>query len=37
MDSSRIVVYERALEEWNTNSIGDMYADYTRLEEYAKE
>ena len=36
MDSSRIVVYERALEEWNTNSIGDMYADYTRLEEYAK-
>ncbi len=36
MDSSRIVVYERALEEWNTNAIGDMYADYTRLEKYAK-
>ena len=36
MDSSRIVVYERALEEWNTNTIGDMYADYTRLEKYAK-
>jgi beta-galactosidase len=36
MDSSRIVVYERALEEWNTNSIGDMYADYKRLENYAK-
>ena len=36
MDSSRMVVYERALEEWNTNTIGDMYADYTRLEKYAK-
>ena len=36
MDSSRIVVYERALEEWNTNTIGDMYADYNRLEKYAK-
>ena len=36
MDSSRIVVYERALEEWNTNTIGEMYANYTRLEKYAK-
>ena len=36
MDSSRIVVYERALEEWNTNTIGEMYADYTKLEKYAK-
>ena len=36
MDSSRIVVYERALEEWNTNTIGEMYTDYTKLEKYAK-
>ncbi|GIR58051.1 MAG: hypothetical protein CM15mP65_06320 [Crocinitomicaceae bacterium] len=36
IDNTRPIVYERALEEWNTNTIGDMYADYAVIEKYAK-
>ena len=36
IDDTRPIVYERALEEWNTNTIGDMYADYAVIEKYAK-
>ena len=37
MDSTRIVVYERSLENWNTDVVGLMYADYSELENYAKD
>ena len=36
IDNTRPIVYERALEEWNTNTIGDMYADYAVIEKYVK-
>jgi len=36
LDPSRFVHYERALEEWNTDVIGIMYASYDDLERYAK-
>ena len=29
MDSTRIVVYERSLENWNTDVVGLMYTDYS--------
>ncbi|MDA1336452.1 MAG: DUF4981 domain-containing protein [Bacteroidetes bacterium] len=34
-DSTRFVAYERAVHEWNTDIIGDMYAPYDALESYA--
>ena len=34
-DSTRYVAYERAVHEWNTDIIGDMYAHYDELERYA--
>ena len=34
-DSTRFVAYERAVHEWNTDIIGDMYAHYKTLEQYA--
>lgn len=34
-DSTRFVAYERAVHEWNTDIIGDMYAHYDALERYA--
>lgn len=34
-DSTRFVAYERAVHEWNTDIIGDMYAEYDALEAYA--
>ncbi len=34
-DSTRFVAYERAMHEWNTDIIGDMYAPYDALERYA--
>lgn len=34
-DSTRFVAYERAVHEWNTDIIGDMYAHYNTLEQYA--
>ena len=34
-DSTRFVAYERAVHEWNTDIIGDMYAHYDALEQYA--
>ncbi len=34
-DSTRFVAYERAVHEWNTDIIGDMYAHYDVLERYA--
>lgn len=34
-DSTRYVAYERAIHEWNTDIIGDMYADYDALKRYA--
>ena len=37
MDSTRIVVYERSLENWNTDVVGLMHADYSELENYAKD
>lgn len=36
-DSTRFVAYERAVHEWNTDIIGDMYAHYDALEAYAKD
>ncbi|MCG9972553.1 glycoside hydrolase family 2 TIM barrel-domain containing protein [Christiangramia crocea] len=35
LDSTRVVVYERANSEWNTDIIGKMYANYNILEKYA--
>jgi beta-galactosidase len=37
IDSSRPVHYERALDEWNTDIIGKMYANYKTIEKYAKD
>ena len=37
MDSTRIVVYERSVLDWNTDVVGLMYADYNYLEKYAKD
>jgi len=37
LDATRLVHYERALEEWNTDIVGHMYADYKRVEKYAKD
>ena len=37
MDSTRIVVYERSLLEWNTDVVGLMYADYKYIENYAND
>ncbi|MCA0932506.1 DUF4981 domain-containing protein [Lutimonas saemankumensis] len=37
LDPTRFVHYERALEEWNTDVIGHMYASYDHLEKYAKD
>lgn len=37
LDSTRIVIYERALYEWNTDVIGKMYAHYDEIEKYAKD
>ena len=37
LDPTRFVHYERALEEWNTDVIGKMYASYDDLEKYAKD
>lgn len=34
-DRTRYVAYERAVHEWNTDIIGDMYAHYDALEQYA--
>ena len=36
MDSTRIVVYERSVLDWNTDVVGLMYADYDYLERYAQ-
>ena len=36
MDSTRIVVYERSVLDWNTDVVGLMYADYDYLEKYAQ-
>ena len=36
MDSTRIVVYERSVLDWNTDVVGLMYADYNYLERYAQ-
>ena len=36
LDSTRPVHYERALEEWNTDIVGHMYASYEKVEKYAK-
>ncbi|MDC2982233.1 DUF4981 domain-containing protein [Bacteroidota bacterium] len=36
MDSTRIVVYERSVLDWNTDIVGLMYADYDYLEKYAQ-
>ncbi|WP_438988676.1 glycoside hydrolase family 2 TIM barrel-domain containing protein [Polaribacter sp.] len=37
LDATRLVHYERALEEWNTDIVGHMYADYEQIETYAKD
>ena len=37
MDSTRIVVYERSVLDWNTDVVGLMYAGYNYLEKYAKD
>ena len=36
-DPTRYVAYERAVHEWNTDIIGDMYAEYKTIEAYAQD
>tara|TARA_R110002049_G_scaffold45604_2_gene132936 strand:+ start:50433 stop:53609 length:3177 start_codon:yes stop_codon:yes gene_type:complete len=37
LDATKPIHYERALEEWNTDIVGHMYAGYEQIETYAKD
>ena len=37
IDSHRIVIYERSERQWNTDVVGEMYTNYSTLEEYAND